>query len=355
MHFDILHRSKCTAGIVMNFLKMQCKMGRLRLDGRMDWSDVTSIEGWKGLAKEALWRLHPLTTGETDPLSWPISREQLAPLKILWPRTYQWPFAVFWVQSLQEGMRRFVEMENAALEQSYPGVVIIQALVNGESHDVAIDYSDYIPVNDECARRCVLYFKMQYSREGYSHRNVVPGGFVPYSSKLYKFLPYVRAIADRKQHQFEVYGRFGSAFATETRALATSLLSKQDRFHYEGGMRKLRYSRSLAEIAKSEVCIDLPGNGDFCFRLVDYLAVGACIIGPRHQTDLPSPLRNGQQMVFCRADLSDLIDLCTYYLEHEAERAAIANNARLYFDRYLHQRQLSAYYLQTILKAITPE
>jgi hypothetical protein len=38
------------------------------------------------------------------------------------------------------------------------------------------------------------------------------------------------------------------------------------------------YTQYLREIADSRVCIDLPGEGPFTYRLVEYLAIGSCII-----------------------------------------------------------------------------
>jgi hypothetical protein len=44
------------------------------------------------------------------------------------------------------------------------------------------------------------------------------------------------------------------------------------------------------------------------------------------------------------------VDLCAYYLEHDNERKAIARNAQDYFDRYMHYRQLGAYYISMMFQ-----
>src|SRR5256885_17131279 len=53
---------------------------------------------------------------------------------------------------------------------------------------VAIDYADRSTIDEECAERCALYFKMQYRSQGYPYDHVIPGGFVPASETLYRYL-----------------------------------------------------------------------------------------------------------------------------------------------------------------------
>jgi hypothetical protein len=87
-----------------------------------------------------------------------------------------------------------------------------------------------------------------------------------------------------------VYGRFNLSPSAETRGWAVSLLREQKAFTYKGGTEFRRYLECLVEVAEAKVCIDLPGYGDFCFRLIDYLAIGSCVIGPRPSTRLHAPL-----------------------------------------------------------------
>ena len=85
----------------------------------------------------------------------------------------------------------------------------------------------------------------------------------------------------------------------------------------------------------------------------DIEAVGACIIAYPHSTMLPVPLVNGKHIVYTKPDLSDLQDLCAYYVEHKDERQMIASSARDYFDKYLHRSQLACYYLKQIISCIS--
>jgi hypothetical protein len=221
-----------------------------------------------------------------------------------------------------------------------------------ELHRVAIDYADSSDINETCKQQSDLYFKMQFRASGYDDESVVPGGFPPSGPELYAYLGRLRRIRARRRFTSDVYGRFSPDYASETRRRAIELLQAQDMFGYEGGFEVIRYSRYLTETARAKICIDLPGNGAFCFRLIDCLALGSCIIGPRPAARLHAPLIDGVNVVYCADDLSDLVSLCTRYLEDEEEREAVARAAQLHFDRYLEQTQWAAYYLHTAVRRL---
>lgn len=319
----------------------------------MNWRGLISRDTWKGLARETSWKLAagpPLT--KPSP-TWPIAPRDLQRVRVLWPSHYEWPAASKWVHPLLTAFRHQVHTETADIAQVYKGIVLIQVFIDGKRHEVAIDYSDRPEINLECAQRSALYFKMQFAREGYSPSKVLPGGFITNSEAVYDYLPHLRAIGDRKPKRYDVYGRFGLEFAGEIRRKACSLLADQSEFHWEGSLQVKRYSVFLSEIARSKICIDLPGNGDFCFRLIDYFAVGACVIASPHHTSLHAPLVDREHIVYAKEDLSDLIELCKFYLAHDEAREALTRNSRDFFDRYLHREQLAAYYLRSCLEMLS--
>ncbi|WAL62606.1 glycosyltransferase [Thermocoleostomius sinensis] len=294
---------------------------------------------------QALWKLTQSSMkSASSPPNLPVSTT----MQIYWPTVYQWALAQKWVGSLVKNFQQYLPVQFSNIPQPYQGIVIFQVRKDSELQSVAIDYSDSSTVNLDCAQQVRLYFKMQYLCEGYQLAHVVPGGFVPADKNLYRHLPYLRHQRDRKTFTYDVYGRFGRHLGTAIRTQAVEILSQQHQFRYEGGLKKVRYLRSLQEISRSKVCLDLPGNGSFCFRLVDYFAVGACVISYPHRTRLPSPLVDRQHIVYCREDFSDLLDLCAYYLENEVAREQICQQSRHYFDHYLDRTQLSQYYLTTI-------
>ncbi len=305
---------------------------------------------WRDLWNEARWRF----SGEgsaAGPISFPLEEERLRNLEIRWPVTYQWAGAGRFVEGLARGLRRFVTVRSAEIPQTYRGIVQLQAVWRGKTFGVTIDYSDFRDQIDEnCLSQSAVYFKMQYRREGYSRGEagkIVPGGYINGHPRIYEYLPHVRRAADSQTPRYQVYGRFGLQF--EARRKAVELLERQTEFRYEGGLKMVRYSRFLLETAAAQICIDLPGYGDLCSRLADYLAVGACIVGPRHGSVLHVPLEDRKHIVYARSDLSDLVPLCKHYLENHEERDRLRRNAPEYFDRYLHREQLAAYYLQQCL------
>jgi hypothetical protein len=267
---------------------------------------------------------------------------------IRWPLRYDWPLAGTWLDPLLPGFKRFVRIERADLSQPYERVLRLQAVVRDRAYEIAIDYADSMELRNESVRKADLYFKMQFANSGYRQSHVVPGGYV--GRDIYPFLPRIRALKDSTPPQFEVYGRFSVNEAKAARRNAIEILSRQDRFSYEGGDRLVPYTRSLREVARAKVCIDLPGRGDFCFRLVEYLAIGSCSVGPPHRTILHVPLRDREHLVHTEPDLSDLVTTCEAYLTDDAARERIEHNSRSFFDRYLHRDQLAAYYLHSVVQ-----
>jgi hypothetical protein len=305
--------------------------------------DVQSLRTRAGaIIHDAAWRARPAPVPPRPP-SWPVDEN----IRVIWPSAYEWADAKRWLGSLVDGLRAHVDLVIEPLSQPYRHVVLFHLEKDGTRHELAVDYRDSSDVAAECVRRVELYFKMQFREDDYDDGTVVPGGFPPSWPRVYSYLGRLRRLRDRRPFTSDVYGRFSSGWAVETRSRAVELLRRQQRVRYCGGFEVVRYNRYLAELARAKVCIDLPGVGELCFRLLDYLAVGSCVIGPRPRNRLHVPLTHGENVVYCADDLSDLVPLCEYYVEHDEERERIAKAAREHFDRYLERTQWAAYYLAT--------
>jgi hypothetical protein len=277
--------------------------------------------------------------------TWPVSPDLRGRLSARWPAGYEWPPAAKWVEGLRAAISTRVQVSPAEIKQSYEGAVLIEVELDGHRHAVAIDYFDSDRVLDEVAERCALVFKMQFRADGYDNPRVIPGGYVPARPHLARYLPGLRHLRDRSDPLYDVYGRFGLGYATEYRRAAVEALRAQDRFEYEGSLKLLPYAAYLREAARSRVCIDLPGNGDMCHRLVDYLAIGCCVLRPEPLTRLPVQLTDGLNIHYVQRDLSDLVDVCAGLVNDPARATQIGLAARDYYDRYLQATQLADYYL----------
>jgi hypothetical protein len=283
------------------------------------------------------------------PPTWPLDASALKETVLRWPADYGWAGARPWVHDLGRAIGARVRVEPADIPQRFDGTLRFECGPAGRTVPIALDYGDFSDIDEACADDVALYFKLQYRRGGYGRDNVVAGGFVPSGSRLYPLLGNARALRERGDFAFDVYGRFNLAYAPETRARAVGLLREQDRVGFEGGLRKVTYGEALREAARARVCLDLPGRGEFCHRLVEYLAVGACTVSPEPGVELHVPLVGGEHIAYARPDLSDLVDVCERLVGDDAARAAMDRAARDFFDRYLHRDQLAAYYLDRIL------
>jgi hypothetical protein len=260
--------------------------------------------------------------------------------------------ATKWVGGLRHSLEARVPVLTTDIPQPYEGVVLLELELDGTAHRVAIDYFDGDRVLDRVADECSLVFKMQYRIAGYDNRRIVPGGYVPGRPYLYRYLAGLRHLRDSSSARFDVYGRFSLSYAPGVRRSAVGLLKDQRRFGYEGDLTLLPYSRYLAEAARSRVCLDLPGNGDMSHRLVDYLAMGCCVVRPEPETRLPTPLSDGVNVRYVRPDLSNLVDACDELVRDRTASVRMGLAARDYFDRHLHVEPLASYYIDQCLSVL---
>ena len=296
--------------------------------------------------------------------SWPIDPARLRRLTIGWPARYTWPPADNWLRTIRGGIRSHrvtVDSREIAQPTATGAVAILEAETGRNRERFVIDFEDHPRVDEELAADAALYFKLNYATVGYPQENVVPGGYICGNPVLYRRLRLLRALRGRPRFPWDVYGRFGLRFPSETRRRAYEILSTSDAFRYEGslfrypgGPDKVPYRKYLYEITRAKVCVDMPNGGDLTFRLVEYLAPGACVVRPRGAVSLHVPLLDGEHIAYCAPDLSDLADVCGHLVREGGERERIACNARRYFDRYLHRRQLAAYYLHEICRRLVP-
>lgn len=304
------------------------------------------------LAIENVVRVWPKPRDHQSPF-FPLPADVAQRVCVTWPRTYEWPPADVWGDQYRHALERFVPVRITDVPQPFPGVIVTQFVIDGTSHNVAFDYGDHPQtVDEESVRHSLVTFKAQYRSGGYGLPHVLPAGYVPGSELAFRMLPYLRWLRRARSPLYEVYGRFGSQFGTGIRVPALQRLRAARVFRFEGGLHMVGYSRYLREMARARVVIDLPGNGPFCFRLVEYLAVGACVVAFPHQAAMPVPLSHEEHLLYVREDLSDLEEQCERCLTDAGLRERLGAGAQEYFDRYLHPDQLGRYFVASALARV---
>jgi hypothetical protein len=280
-----------------------------------------------------------------------VDHDLLREIVITWPTTYEWAPLDRWGEPLRAALARFTTTRSGDVPQPYKGVICFTLTHRGRTFRVNVEVSDYLPLNEEAYDHADMHFKMQWDLEGYGDRpRLVPGGYLTNHPNIYAFLPRLRALRDTAPKLHDVHGRFGLSF--EARRKALEILTASRAFRFLGGQTKVPYGSFLREVARSQICIDLPSYSPITFRFIDYLAIGGCVIGPPHLSRLHVALEDRVHLVYCKPDYSDLEELCVHYLRHEEERRALVTNSRRFFDAYLHRDQLAAYYLSQCARLI---
>ncbi|WP_417529236.1 glycosyltransferase family protein [Marinomonas shanghaiensis] len=125
-----------------------------------------------------------------------------------------------------------------------------------------------------------------------------------------------------------------SFWAVESHPLRTELLKKIEEKYdcYENGTTRnqkfSRYKRKgsfyLKELADCKITINVRGAGWDTMRYWEVPAVGGFMLSQKPKIVIPNNFENEKEVVFFKDDLTDLDDLCEYYLKNDLKREAIA-------------------------------
>jgi hypothetical protein len=305
---------------------------------------------WKERALDAYWLWAAPSTPDPVTLTWPVPREVVDEMTVHWPDSYPWAPMHRWGDQIEAALARFVTVKSRPIAQPHDGVISFHLELRGRTFRINVETSDYLDLNEQAYAEADLHFKMQYRLEGYGARDrLLPGGYLNNLDTIYRFLPRLRSLRDTSPALHDVHGRFG--LCLNERRTALDVLTQSRAFSFVGGERKVRYGSFLREVALSRVCIDLPSYSPLTFRLMDYFAIGSCVIGPMHQSQLQIPFTDRVHLAYCRSDYSDLEALCVHYLNLPEERQSLVDNSRRFFDAYIHRDQLATYYLSHLAKA----
>ena len=91
---------------------------------------------------------------------------------------------------------------------------------------------------------------------------------------------------------------------------------------------KRKGSYYLQELSQCRVVLNFRGGGWDTMRYWEVPAVGTFMITQKPCIMIPDNFVDRSEVVYCKDDLSDPIDLCDHYLKHDSERERISENGR---------------------------
>ncbi len=110
--------------------------------------------------------------------------------------------------------------------------------------------------------------------------------------------------------------------------------------------QRVSQEQYLNEMRRSRICVSPFGFGEICWRDFEAVLCGCLLVKPDvgHLRTIPDIFDPDVTYIPVRWDYSDLRDKCIYFLEHESERARIADKAyETLADYYRHDRFLDTF------------
>ncbi|MGB3751738.1 MAG: glycosyltransferase, partial [Arcobacteraceae bacterium] len=94
----------------------------------------------------------------------------------------------------------------------------------------------------------------------------------------------------------------------------------------------------LQELSACKIGLNLRGAGWDTLRFWELSALGSFMISQKLNIKIENGFTNNKNIIYCEDDISDLVELCDYYLKHENKRIKIAQNAKKHI--YEHHTDL---------------
>ena len=188
-------------------------------------------------------------------------------------------------------------------------------------------------------------FKREYLESATHGKNVVPFSF------SFDFDRYQFPVQAAKRYQV-------SFWAVESDPIRTRVLTmlegnfdcRENGTHRNQVFR--RYKRTglhyLEELSRCRVVLNFRGEGWDTLRYWEVPGVNTLLVSQKPGIRIPDNFVDGEDIVFCRDDLSDLLDLVSFYLGHEAKAEEIAAAAHAKARRLHSTRARALRLLETI-------
>ena len=82
------------------------------------------------------------------------------------------------------------------------------------------------------------------------------------------------------------------------------------------------------ELKRTRISLNFRGGGWDTLRFWEIMALESFMISQRPGIIIPNDFTEGEEIIYCKDDLSDLQSLCDYYLKHDDARCSIALKAK---------------------------
>lgn len=102
------------------------------------------------------------------------------------------------------------------------------------------------------------------------------------------------------------------------------------------------------DLGATKISINLRGSGWDTLRYWEVPAVGGFMLSQKLDIAIPNDFEEGKHIAYCQNDLSDMLDVCNYYLKHEGKREEMAKNAQLHAKQYHTDIARAKYLLERI-------
>ncbi len=117
---------------------------------------------------------------------------------------------------------------------------------------------------------------------------------------------------------------------------------------------KYKGRRYHEELAKCKIVLSLRGGGWDTLRYWEVPALGPLLVSQKLNIEIPNDFEHKKHVIFCQDDLSDLIDICRYYLQHESERLKISTAAYAHLKKYHSHTARANYIVENLIRAFSP-
>lgn len=226
---------------------------------------------------------------------------------------------VFLGSSKIETFKTYIE-----IAQKIPANVPVVFIDGGDREEIGMDLEVYGDANlyEEALsiRPFDFIFKREYFEDKEYAQNVAP---LPMSFNFDK-LP-------KLPHNFKYDVSFWAVESYPLRTDVLKILEQKYDCKQNGTTRNQKFSQYkrkgsfyLQELSSCKITINVRGGGWDTMRYWEVPAVGGFMLSQKPGIVIPNNFEHEKEVVFFKNDLSNLSDLCDYYLKNEDRRETIA-------------------------------